>query len=232
MADRIRNMLELLDDALRVSRDMERTFRRGRELLEADRRAGKPPHLWRGNPGLAREMRVLSGVARRCAALATSVGLRAEGGPGATWLCAAQECDRVAGLWAEAAEGLAGWGWRRAAVAAFLRGSWPGFSRLGLPPRDPSTLRRALLLGGSPRKRSHFRRRLLSLLRSSRHLWASRNCGCFLESGILLAPGPPLRRYSRLRSRRLPRPSRTRALDSFRTRQVIPRNIELSICTR
>ena len=83
MADRVRELLQLLDDGRRVRSGLERASGRATELLEAEGRAGRAPHPWRGKPRLAREFRALSNEARRLSVLATSVSLRAEWGGGA-----------------------------------------------------------------------------------------------------------------------------------------------------
>ena len=92
MADRVRELLQLLDDGRRVRSGLERACSRGTELLEADRRACRAPRPWRGKPRLAREFRALSDEARRLSVLAASVGLRAEGGAGMAWIDVADAC--------------------------------------------------------------------------------------------------------------------------------------------
>ena len=136
MADRVRELLQLLDDGRRVRSGLERASGRATELLEAEGRAGRAPHPWRGKPRLAREFRALSDEARRLSVLATSVSLRAEWGGGAAWIDVADACGRLAALWAGFARDLDGRGWGQRAAAAFLRGAWRAFSRLALPPRS------------------------------------------------------------------------------------------------
>ena len=133
MDDHYCDLQQLLDDGRRVRSGLERAFVHASKLLEADRRARRAPHPWRGKPRLAREFRALSDEARRLSVLATSVSLRAEGRVATTWIAVADECGRVADLWTEFARELDGWGWRRFAAAAFRRGAWRGFSRLELP---------------------------------------------------------------------------------------------------
>ena len=70
----------LLEDAAEAARAIRRLEARSRQLDDTGRR---PPLSWSGEPGLAATYRALAGECRRCAALASSLGLRADGGSGA-----------------------------------------------------------------------------------------------------------------------------------------------------
>ena len=112
-------LVRLLSDAQEVSRSLQRLRKRSQDIVEAGRR--EPTSPWSGKP--------------RCAALATSVGLRDPRRAGSTWLETAATCRQAADAWERLARLTAGWGWRKPWLVGTLWGSL-----LGLLLRAAATL--------------------------------------------------------------------------------------------
>jgi len=128
---------QLAGDAQEVWISLERLEKLA--LAAAEQASREPASPWSGRPRAAAGFRAVAAAARRCAILATSVGLRDPDSDGWTWIKLATDMRRVADSQERLARSMAGRGWRRPiaagalwailpalllAVLTFLLGAW------------------------------------------------------------------------------------------------------------
>ena len=86
--------------------------------------ARRLPQIWpSGKPRCAAAYRELAAEARRCAALTTSLGLRAPCSGRTNWLEAAATFRQTADSCELLAQWMAGWGWRKPWLVSALKAS-------------------------------------------------------------------------------------------------------------